>query len=297
MPELPSDRPILILGGHGMLAAALARAVKRRGREATCIDRDTLDLTDANAVDAYFNEHKPGVVFNAAAYTAVDKAEEEEALATKVNGDAVGHVAAACKACGATLVHYSTDFVFNGTATDPYATDAPTSPISAYGRSKLAGETAVIDSGLEDHLILRTAWLYGPWAGRPFPKVMVDAAKAGKPLKVVADQHGAPTFTVDLAEASLDLLDKRARGLFHVTGGGRTTWFDFTKKILEVFGVEPQSLEPTTAAAWAELRPDSAKRPAFSVLDLSKTEQALGRPMRAWDKALLDYRDVTAGNP
>ena len=297
MPESSNQHTFLILGGHGMLAAALKRSVTRRGGKAVCIDRDTLDLTDAAAVDVYFNEHKPDVVLNAAAYTAVDKAEEEEALATNVNGDAVGHVAKACKTCGATLVHYSTDFVFDGNATEPYATDAPTNPISAYGRSKLAGEQAVLDSGLEDHLILRTAWLYGPWAGRPFPKVMIDAAKAGKPLKVVGDQHGAPTFTVDLAEATLDLLDKNVYGLFHVTGGGRTTWFDFTKKILEVFGIEPASLEPTTAAAWAELRPESAKRPAFSVLDLSKTEAALGRPMRPWERALLDYRDVTAGNP
>lgn len=292
-----NDRPILLLGGHGMLAAALSRSLRRRGLSAESVDRDVCDLTDRQQIDALFERFKPGLVLNAAAYTAVDKAEQEEPLATAINGTAAGHLADACKQCSATLVHFSTDFVFDGQASEPYATDAPTNPISAYGRSKLAGEKAIQQSGLDDYLILRTAWLYGPWAGRPFPKVILDAAAAGKPLSVVADQHGAPTFTIDLAEATLDLLDKRARGLHHITGGGRTTWFDFTKKILEVFGVTPQSLEPTTAAAWAQQRPESARRPAFSVLDCSITETMLGRPMRPWEAALLDYRSLTAGTP
>lgn len=292
-----NKRPILLLGGHGMLAAALSRSLKRRGLTAESVDRDICDITDQQQVDSLFERLQPGLVLNAAAYTAVDQAEQEEELATAINGTAAGHLADACKRSGATLVHFSTDFVFDGKSETPYATDAQPNPISAYGRSKLAGERAIRESGLDDCLIVRTAWLYGPWAGRPFPKVILDAARDGKPLKVVADQQGAPTFTVDLADATLDLVEKQAHGVYHVTGGGRTTWFDFTKKILDVFGVTPQSLEPTTADDWARQRPESARRPAFSVLDCSKAEATLGRPMRPWDAALLDYRTLTAGQP
>ena len=288
---------VLLLGGDGMLAQALRRALADRGREARAIDLAQLDITDADAVAAYFGDFRPTLVLNAAAYTAVDKAEQQEDVATKVNGTAVAHLAAGCRAHGAKLVHVSTDFVFDGTATTPYAVDAPTNPVSAYGRSKLAGERAVTESGVEDWLIVRTAWLYGPWAGRPFPKVILDAARAGKPLTVVGDQHGGPTMTLDLAAATLDLCERGCRGVYHVTGGGRTTWFDFARATLEEFGVEPTEMKSITAADWAAMRPESAARPAFSVLDLSKTEATLGRPMRPWREALREYRELTRETP
>ncbi len=295
-PAATSNR-VLLVGNRGMLAAALDRSLARRGIKNTeGVDRDSCDVTSDEAVEATFARTKPNLVFNCAAYTAVDKAEVEEDVATLLNGDAVKRLAEACKRHGATLVHFGTDFVFDGKSDTPYREDDPTGPVSAYGRSKLAGDRALLDGTFDQWLLLRTAWLYGPWSGRPFPKVMVDAARAGKPLKVVSDQHGSPTLTVDLAEAALDLVLGGHRGLFHVTGGGQTTWFDFTKAILEAFKVEPKSLDPVSAADWAEMRPDAATRPGFSVLNLAKTEAALGRPMRDWRAALNDYRDLTAGS-
>ena len=290
------DQRILLVGSKGMLAHAVARSLARRGMSAIGVDQEQCDVTNAASVRATFDRLRPTVAINCAAYTAVDKAEQEEALATRVNGEGPGHLAAACRDFGATLVHFSTDFVFDGQADQPYREEDPPAPVSAYGRSKLAGEVAIGTSGHEDWLILRTAWLYGP-GGRPFPKVILDAARAGKPLRVVGDQHGSPTFTFDLAEATLELLDKGARGLFHATNGGRTTWFDFAKGVCDCFGVTPAELTPISAADWAEMKPDSARRPAFSVLDLSRLESTLGRPMRRWDVALRDYCAITAGNP
>ena len=284
----------MIVGAGGMLAAALRRSLVRRGVEPILCDRARCDLTDKDAVLRLIDDERPSVVVNAAAYTAVDKAEAEEAQAHQVNGDAPGHLAAACAKVGAKLVHFSTDFVFDGNGACPYPVDAPVEPISAYGRSKLAGEQAIANSKLDDYLILRTAWLYGPWVGRPFPKLMVDLARAGTPLKVVDDQRGAPTMTVDLAEAALDLIAGDHRGMFHVTNGGETTWYSFAVAALDAFAVNDAAIEPTTTAAYPAGKTGIAPRPPYSVLDLSKTERALGRPMRPWRRALLDYRDLCA---
>ena len=289
---------VLLVGDKGMLAHAVRRSLRRRGVEAVGVDRDACDVTRSASVRTAFEAHRPTLVFNCAAYTAVDKAEQEEALATAINGDGPRNLAEACKEHGATLVHYSTDFVFDGEATTPYTVEDKPNPLGAYGRSKLAGEVALEQTGFGDWITIRTAWLYGPGPGRPFPKVMLDAAKAGKPLKVIDDQHGTPTFTYDLADASLALLDADARGLFHMTGGGpATTWFGFTRQILETFGVTPASLEPITSDDWAKIKPDSAHRPRYSVLDLSRIESATGGRMRDWKVALRNYRDATAGNP
>lgn len=291
---------ILLVGSRGMLAYAIGRSLARRGLSCAGVDLGECDITDPASVRAAFAKHRPTLVINCAAYTAVDKAEQEEALATAINGEGPGNLAAACRETGATLVHYSTDFVFDGQGTRPYREDDKPDPVSAYGRSKLAGEVAIEQSGLADWLILRTAWLYGP-AGeagaRPFPKVILDAAKGGKPLRVVDDQRGSPTFTFDLAEATLDLLSAGGRGLFHATNGGETTWFGFAAAVCECFHVTPAELTPISAADWAQMRPDSARRPAYSVLDLSRLEHAIGRPMRPWDAALRDYCALTAGSP
>jgi dTDP-4-dehydrorhamnose reductase len=292
---MPLPRPVLILGSNGMLAAAVMRSLRRRGVDFVGVDRDECDATDPAQVAATFAKVQPKLLINCAAYTAVDKAEEEVELAQKINAEVPANLAAACRDNGTKLVHVSTDFVFDGDATTPYKEDDAATPVSAYGRTKLAGEQAIRDSGHDDWIIARTAWLYGPWAGRPFPKVMIDVARAGEPLSVVADQHGAPTMTVDLAEALLDLAAGDARGVYHVTNSGRTTWHGFAAETLKVFGIEPEELTQTTAAAYAQKRPDAARRPAFSVLDLSKTEAALGRPMRPWQQALLDYRNLSAG--
>ena len=297
---MTSQERMLVVGHRGMLAHAVRRSLTRRGLEYVGVDRDECDITNANSVRATFERATPNIVINCAAYTAVDKAEQEEALATRINGEGPGNLARACREHGATLVHYSTDFVFDGRGQRPYREDNKPDPVSAYGRSKLAGEVAIEASGLVEWITLRTAWLYGPTGeggGRPFPKVILDAARAGKPLRVVNDQHGSPTFTFDLAEATLDLIAAGARGLFHATNGGETTWFGFAKAVCECFHVTPSELSPITAEDWTKLKPDSARRPIYSVLDLSRLEQAIGRPMRPWQEALRDYCAVTAGSP
>jgi dTDP-4-dehydrorhamnose reductase len=275
---------ILITGGKGMLASALKRAVDARAKTATLLGRQDLDVTDADAVAASFNQHRPTLVLNCAAYTKVDKAEEEIDRANAVNGTAVGILAAACRDYGARLAHYSTDFVFDGTKREPYTPDDATNPQSAYGHSKLLGEQ---QAGPEV-LIIRTAWLYGP-GGPCFPRTMVQCAQQKKPLAVVNDQIGSPTFTYDLADATLRLLDNDARGIFHVVNNGSVSWFDFTKAILEEFDEKTQ-LSPITSADWKKTRPNSATRPAYSVLDLSAYQQKTGHYMRPWRQALRDYR-------
>ena len=184
----------------------------------------------------------------------------------------------ACGDQGSRLVHFSTDFVFDGSGTRPYRTDDPVNPLSAYGRSKLRGEQAIQSINPPGWLIIRTAWLYGP-GGPCFPQTMINAAKAGKPLKVVDDQIGSPTFTHDLAEATLDLLDHDAHGLWHLTNSESVSWHGFTAAILDEFGLKTE-LTTTTSAEWKKLRPASAIRPAYSVLDVEPFERLTGRPMR-----------------
>ena len=187
-------------------------------------------------------------------------------------------------------MHYSTDFVFDGSGTRPYRTDDPVNPLSAYGRSKLLGEQAIQKINPPGWIIARTAWLYGP-GGPCFPQTMINVAKAGKPLKVVADQIGSPTFTRDLAEATFELLDHNAGGLWHLTNSGSVSWHGFTAAILEEFGLKTD-LSTTTSAEWKKLRPTSAHRPAYSVLDVEPFHQTVGRPMRPWREALVDYRQA-----
>ncbi len=254
---------IVVTGGGGMLAQAIIRSLRARGHEPIVLDRAALDIANAEAVLEMVQSKRPTLVINCAArITKVDLCEQETELAENVNGRGAATLAAAAKAAEAKFVHFSTDFVFNGYANSPYRTDAPTLPLSAYGRSKLMGELAVRSMLEREALIIRTAWLYGP-GGPSFPKTMLDVARAGKPLRVVNDQRGAPTFTYDLAEATLNLLDHDAAGIFHVTNSGETTWFDFAKAIFEEFGLTPD-LQPTTSAEWKKLKPNSAHRPSYS---------------------------------
>lgn len=269
-----------------MLAQALARTLQARGRQATILDRVQLDITDRDAVDRVVGWQCPRVVINAAAYTKVDQCEIEPELAMRVNGVGPGHLAQWCEGHGALLVHYSTDFVFDGRSTRPYRPEDPTGPLSMYGQSKLAGEQAIRSSGTE-HLIIRTAWLYGD-GGPNFVKTMLDRARAGQPVRVVNDQTGTPTLTDDLAEATLDLIERGARGTYHFTNAGQTTWFGFAAAIFQEFSVQAD-LGPITSEQWQTLRPQSAIRPRYSVLDLSATEQVLGRPIREWRQALRDF--------
>lgn len=279
---------ILLTGGGGMLAVALKRSLDARGARYAAPGRAELDVCDAGSLKSAFDSLRPTLVLNCAAYTKVDQAEKEPAQAMRVNGDAVGLLASLCRDRGAALVHYSTDYVFDGTLRRPLRPDDPTGPQSSYGRSKLAGETALRSSPPSRWLILRTAWLYGP-GGASFVQTMLNAARAAKPLKVVGDQSGSPTFTHDLGDATLDLLDRGAHGVFHVTNAGETNWHDFAAAIFEEFGIAA-NLSRTTSAEWKQTKPDTAARPAYSVLDLTETQRVLGRPMRHWREALRDYQ-------
>lgn len=287
------DTRILIIGSKGMLASAIDATFRRRGfANITGVDSETCDITNSEKVDVTFNAIKPNLVINCAAYTNVDGAEIKPDLANAVNGTGVGNIASACAQHNATLVHYSTDYVFDGTKNRPLLPDDPTGPVSAYGKSKLLGEQLLQKQAPPKWLILRTAWLYGP-NGPNFVMAMVNAAKAGKPLRVVSDQHGCPTFTHDLADATLNLLDKNANGIWHISNAGQTNWFDFAKVILEEFGIN-HPVEPITSADWKKIKPDSATRPSYSVFDVTPYAKLIGTPLPTWQDALKRYRAMIA---
>lgn len=291
-----SRQHILIVGNKGMLAHALARKLIAAGARPVGVDLPECDITRPESIDAVMKAHRPEVLFNCAAYTNVDGCEKEPAVARAVNTDGPGHLAQACKDAGCRLVHISTDFVFDGHGTRPYqVTDIP-APLSEYGRSKLGGEQLIRQVHPPGWIIARTAWLFGA-AGNCFPRAIINAAKKAlaenptnpKPLTVVSDQVGCPTHADDLSEALLGLVQREAGGLWHITNNGQTNWCDFARHILKVFEL-PIPVEPITSAQWKALRPASAHRPGYSVLDLSPVEAILGRPMPRWQNGLAEYR-------
>ena len=284
---------IVITGGGGMLAQALVRSIRARGVHVVALNRAACNVASESDVYRMFMELKPTLLLNCAAYTKVDQAEQEPDLAEAVNGYAVGTLARLAKQYETALVHYSTDFVFDGSSTRPYRPDDTVNPLSTYGRSKLLGERELQSNAPRRWMIVRTAWLYGP-GGPSFPQTMLNVARAGKPLTVVNDQVGSPTFTHDLADATLELVDRGATGIWHVCNGGQTTWFDFAAATFEEFEEKSVELKPTTSAAWKALRPASATRPAYSVLDTTAYERLVGKPMRPWRDALRAYRNLVA---
>jgi dTDP-4-dehydrorhamnose reductase len=277
---------VLVTGAGGMLARAVVREAAVRGHDVVPLGRADLDVTDAGAVRAAVLGARPDVVAQCAAYTRVDDAEADEAAAFAVNAAATGHVAAACTEAGARLVYPSTDYVFDGSATEPYAADAPTSPINAYGRSKLAGEQA---ASRADTLVVRTSWLYGP-GGRNFVSTILARARAGASLRVVDDQQGAPTSTLSLAAVMLDLLERDAPpGIWHATDRGRTTWYGLATAALALAGIDAD-ITPCSTADF----PTPARRPAWSVLDCSRTYALVGEAPE-WRDALAAALEAGVG--
>lgn len=267
-------REILVIGVDGMLGRCWAELLAARGIDHESTTLGELDITDPSAVDRFVTPGTQWVV-NCAAYTLVDAAEEHEGLANEVNGHAVGRMAERCKAVGARLLHYSTDYVFDGEATEPYAIDHPRSPVNAYGRSKALGEELIERSGVE-HLLVRSSWLYAPWA-KNFVLTIRELSKTRQSLRVVDDQRGRPTDSRRLAEVSLALANEGSRGVFHVTDGGECTWFDLARLIVGVVNPNCQ-VEPCTSAEF----PLPAPRPAYSVLDISAAEKVVG-PLIPWE--------------
>jgi len=243
------------------------------------IGRAALDIADPVAVEQFMLRERPQLIINAAAFTNVDEAEHDR-RADLVNRLGPAHLADAALRAGALLVQVSTDYVFDGRADEPYAVDAVARPISAYGRTKLAGEEAVRASGC-DSLIVRTSWLFAPW-GRNFVLNMLTAARQGKPLRVVDDQFGRPTYAPDLARMIFALVDLDARGIFHLANEGVCSWFEFAGAIFDLAD-EHVLLDACTTTAF----PRPAARPRYSVLDLSLSAALIGQA-RHWSEALSE---------
>lgn len=289
--------PVLVTGAAGMLGSQVLLALPDGDRavgtdlvERAGVDVAGVDLADEVAVAALWAEHGPfSGVIHTAAYTAVDKAEDEEDLARRVNGDACGVLAAACAAAGIPLVLVSTDFVFDGSASTPYAEDAAPSPLSAYGRTKLLGELLAQKAHPRGTRIVRTQWLYGP-RGKNFPSTMLALAAERDLLKVVDDQHGSPTSTLELAPALWDVLHKGEAGTYHAVCDGEATWYDLAAATLELAGVEGVTVEPCSTEEF----PRPAHRPPYSVLSCERLTALRGEPLAPWREALTTYLGTEA---
>jgi dTDP-4-dehydrorhamnose reductase len=271
---------VLITGAGGMLGHDVVAEAQSRGHDVVALARADLDVTDSTAVRAAVRDAAPQVVINCAAWTDVDGAEADEDAATAVNGAGAGHVAQACAATGALCVQVSTDYVFEGHGRAPYVEHDPTSPINAYGRSKLAGEVAVAEAGPR-HVIARSSWLFGAH-GRNFVSTMLALGDERDEVRVVNDQMGCPTYTCHLAHALLDLAGSEAYGIHHVAGAGACSWHAFAVEIFKQAGIECR-VDPATTAEMN--RP--ATRPAYSVLQSARNDDGVVLP--EWRDGLHDY--------
>ena len=276
---------ILLLGRHGQVGWELERALAPLG-EVKAYDRAGLDLADAPRLAAAVRALQPEAIVNAAAYTAVDKAESEREAAFAVNATGPRVLAEEARRIGALLVHYSTDYVFDGEKRTPYVEDDATHPLSVYGASKLAGEEAIRKAGCR-HLILRTSWVYGP-RGKNFMLTMLRLAKERPELRVVDDQVGAPTSSIEIARATAQVLAHAARspelsGLFHLAAQGETSWYGFAQAILARAGIAtPIFAIPT------EDYPTPARRPRNSRLDCSRLRETFGVTLAPWQDGLAE---------
>ncbi|POH69736.1 dTDP-4-dehydrorhamnose reductase [Cryobacterium zongtaii] len=279
----------LIAGAAGMLGRDLHDALS--DRDVTAVDRSELDITDLAAVQKTIAGHD--VVINAAAYTAVDAAEENEAAAYAVNAIGPRNLAIAAAAIGAKLVQISTDYVFDGTGNTPYPEDTAIDPLNAYGRTKAAGEQFVLSENPTGSYIVRTAWLYGAH-GPNFGRTMLTLAAGRDTVSVVADQFGQPTWTVDLARQIVAMLDADAPpGIYHGTNAGQTNWFGFARAVFASAGLDPDRVQPTDGSKF--VRP--APRPSYSVLGHDAWSVAGLAPMRPWTEALDDAATHDAFTP
>lgn len=279
---------ILLAGGSGQLAQELQPILLSSG-EVIAVDRTRLDLSRPESIRQAMAEIQPDLVVNAGAYTAVDKAESEPELANAVNGIAPGILAEECEKLGASLIHFSTDYVFDGSHGSAYLETDSTNPLGTYGKSKLAGEEAIRQAG-NRHIIIRTAWVYGNGGKGNFVKTMLRLGKEREEIRVVADQIGSPTWTRDLAEAIsqiIPLLGSETFGTYQYTNSGVCSWYDFAIAIFEEAAklglpLKVQRVIPITTSEY----PTPAKRPAFSVLSTVKISALLGTHPPHWRQGL-----------
>lgn len=288
-----NERAILLTGVNGQVGFELARSLQGLGN-VVALDRSRLDLSDLDAVRRVVREISPALIVNPAAYTAVDKAESDVAAAMRLNAEAPGVLAEEAKRLGAALVYYSTDYVFDGTKDDVYVEDDVVNPQNVYGKSKLAGEQAIVGSGC-DHLIFRTSWVYGT-RGKNFLLTMLRLGSERDELSVVADQVGAPTWATTIAMLSADILaqsiaarrDEKAwwqrhSGVYHLTASGSTSWHGFAEAI---FGLSDLQQKPVVKPIPASLYPTPAVRPSNSRMSNDKLFSAFGVRAPDWERAL-----------
>ena len=274
----------LVLGGvNGLLGRAVVAALTAAGGEVLAVSSADLDYFDADDLDDYLDEHEPDCIVNAVAYTQVDKAEDEPEEAYRLNASLPALIGVLAEERDIRLVHYSTDFVFDGAKGAPYTPVDPTNPLSVYGASKLAGEETLLELELSELLILRTAWLFGP-GKMNFVRRMLDLAAERPELKVVADQFGSPTYTPDLAALTVALLKNGATGILHAANADQASWHELASAAIELAGLNCPVLPIPTSGY-----PTRATRPANSVLDLADTARAAGYTPRPWREALAEY--------
>ncbi len=275
---------ILITGSNGMLGHDLIEVLKD-SHELILTTSKTLDITDENHVLDFISQSKPDVVINAAAYTDVDGCEQNQELAYAVNSEGVRNLALACRQVDCALVHISTDYVFDGSATEPIGEDGEIGPISVYGKSKLKAEQA-IEEILDKFYIVRTAWLYGI-NGKNFPKTMLELAENHSQITVVYDEVGTPTYTPDLAGAIFKLIETDYYGIYHITNSDYCSWCEFARYIFEIAGKDVKVI-PVTASEFA--RP--APRPSYSVLENKNWIDKGFKPLRSYKDAIKEYIEL-----
>jgi dTDP-4-dehydrorhamnose reductase len=273
---------VLVTGSAGMLAKDFIPLLSERGYEVLAPLEDKLDITNLRVVKDVVGKLAPELIINCAAYTDVDGAEKQEHRALIVNGLGVQNLCLLCQERSMPLVHFSTDYVFDGTKPGPYTIYDKTNPINAYGRSKLLGEKYVLWL-LSKFYLIRTSWLFG-LQGKNFIETMLELGQKQKQLSVVTDQKGCPTWTCHLAEATIALIETGRYGIYHVTNSEPTTWFDFTKEIFRLSGINTAVMAVTS-----EQFPRPAKRPSNSVLDHFPLREVIGRDMPSWKEALREY--------
>jgi dTDP-4-dehydrorhamnose reductase len=281
---------LALVGASGMLAGMVQRLAPKN-YDIAPLDLPDFDLADRVGVLSAMEKIRPDVIVNCAAYTNVDGCESNEEVALLVNGAGPGYLAEAAIELGATLVHVSTDYVFDGTKKSPYTEDDTVNPKSAYGRTKLQGERAILDSGLAKFFIVRTSWLYGP-GGKNFVETILRLAQEREELRVVADQFGTPTYTEDLAAAIFRLLPTKNFGIYHVSGQGECSWYEFACEIVAQYvrrggQVMVKKIVPITTVEY----PLPAIRPAYSVFSKGKYEATVGVSLPSWRVSLARYFD------
>lgn len=279
-------KKIWISGANGMLGSHITRLLKQRNIPFIANGRKEVDITHLDTVSDYVRVQKISHIINCAAYTNVDQAETEQKQAYEVNACGAHYLGIAARRHGARILHFSTDYVFDGKSRFPYVEDDILSPIGAYGISKMVGEVKLLDE-LSRVCVMRTSWLFG-WPGKNFVDTILRLIAEKEELKVVADQIGRPTYCQDLAEAALELLDEE--GVFHFANTSETSWHKFAQEIHKQakaldFPVKAHTIHPITTSEY----PTAAKRPAYSTLNTDKIVNRLGKPIRSWNEALTDY--------